>query len=454
MHPDGPVANRTDDPNNTIDEAFEFFDTEVRDWALHEGAQEAERRLETVAEVLWSGVSLVVIDLGDGDEAQVIFETLNARGTPLLAFDLVKNLVFRRAQEEGLSLDALHSDVWSKLEVRYWRELIGRGHRQRPRSEQFLLHWLTMREGSEIPPAEMFRRFDSRFQAEADGDVRSFVDSFCRDAGVWKGFGEQPERSYERLFFQRLGEMGVLTAHPLLLLLFRSNPEELDPRRRRRLLRMLESWLVRRMILKLNTRNYGDTFSQLIAVVGQDLSRADDLTLEWLRAQTGESAMWPNDAAVIDACVSVPMYQRQLNVTRTKLLLAGIELGMRTDLSEEIDLPPTLHIEHVLPQTWSLHWPVRGEAAEECRHRHVHVLGNLTLVTKRLNSTLSNAAWVSMPEGRTPKRETLNKHSVLLLNRRLVDGWPERWDEETIDDRGRQLASVAVDVWPGPSAWE
>ena len=43
-------------------------------------------------------LNLVVIDLGDDDEAQVIFETLNARGTPLLPADLVKNYPFMPQQ--------------------------------------------------------------------------------------------------------------------------------------------------------------------------------------------------------------------------------------------------------------------------------------------------------------------------------------------------------------------
>ena len=125
-----------------------------------------------LAQVLWNGISLVVIDLGEHDEAQVIFETLNARGTPLLAFDLVKNLVFRRAEAEGLALDVLHDELWSQLEDRYWRQLIGRGH-PGPRSEQFLLHWLTMRAGDEVPTTGLFGRFADEFQA-GDGDgVRS-----------------------------------------------------------------------------------------------------------------------------------------------------------------------------------------------------------------------------------------------------------------------------------------
>ena len=77
----------------------------------------------------------------------------------------------------------------------------------------------------------------------------------------------------------------------------------------------------------------------------------------------------------------------------------------------------------------------------------VHTIGNLTLVTQPLNSTLSNAAW-------DEKRETLAEHSVLFLNKELQD--EPQWTEETIRARSRQLAKLISEVWPGPDSpvWE
>ena len=70
-------------------------------------------------------------------------------------------------------------------------------------------------------------------------------------------------------------------------------------------------------------------------------------------------------------------------------------------------------IEHILPQKWADNWPVRGAEAEEFRAEHVHRLGNLTLLTKSLNSKVSNGPWAS-------KREALRAHDTLLLNSRLL----------------------------------
>ena len=52
-------------------------------------------------------MKLVVITLGEGDDAQVIFETLNSKGQPLLAMDLVRNNIFYRAEKQSAATDEL-----------------------------------------------------------------------------------------------------------------------------------------------------------------------------------------------------------------------------------------------------------------------------------------------------------------------------------------------------------
>ncbi len=59
-------------------------------------------RAEILVATIIDLIQLVVIDLEDVDDAQVIFEALNARNTPLSATDLVKNLLFMRAQERSV----------------------------------------------------------------------------------------------------------------------------------------------------------------------------------------------------------------------------------------------------------------------------------------------------------------------------------------------------------------
>ena len=74
----------------------------------------------------------------------------------------------------------------------------------------------------------------------------------------------------------------------------------------------------------------------------------------------------------------------------------------------------------------------------------IHTIGNLTLVNGRLNSSLSNAPW-------DRKRETLADHSVLFLNKRLVNKRPKVWDEAAIEKRAKWLHKRAVRIWPHAS---
>jgi uncharacterized protein with ParB-like and HNH nuclease domain len=46
-------------------------------------------------------INIVSISLGEDDDAQVIFETLNGHGAELHATDLIRNFIFMRADREG-----------------------------------------------------------------------------------------------------------------------------------------------------------------------------------------------------------------------------------------------------------------------------------------------------------------------------------------------------------------
>ena len=128
------------------------------------------------------------------------------------------------------------------------------------------------------------------------------------------------------------------------------------------------------------------------------------------------------------------------------MVLAGIEEELRTNKAESQEVPPHLHIEHVMPRAWHGTWeppePTHdgGDAAAN-RDRAIHTIGNLTLVNGRLNSALSNGPWAT-------KRAALADHSVLFLNKRLVNEGPEVWDESAIEERARWLCKKAAMVWP------
>jgi hypothetical protein len=110
---------------------------------------------------------IVVIDLEDNDEVQVIFEVLNGRQTPLSATDLVKNLLFPRAEPtHEAELDDLYERYWAHLDESWWKKEVGRGHAARGRRDLLLLTWLSAVSGDEINVGNLYggvRRYLARY---------------------------------------------------------------------------------------------------------------------------------------------------------------------------------------------------------------------------------------------------------------------------------------------------
>ena len=72
-------------------------------------------------------LKVVSISLEEGDDAQVIFETLNGRGAELHATDLIRNFIFMRADREDADSQSLYDTLWTPFEGTFWTETQRRG---------------------------------------------------------------------------------------------------------------------------------------------------------------------------------------------------------------------------------------------------------------------------------------------------------------------------------------
>ena len=377
----------------------------------------------------------------------MIFETLNARGTPLLQSDMVKNKLLHEAgivsADDG-ETTAEEQEIWPFDQGDWWAKEVGRGLQRRPRIDVYLNHWLTLRNREEMKPYDEFRAFDryAKSREEAGETPRDLARDLGEVGAIFRDV-ENVRIPAIATFLERRNMMNVGVVTPLLLWLLDA---DLTPACLANCLTALESFLVRRVVCGHSARSYGDLFVGLIRRLSESGNTgADQAIVTYLAGQTAQSGVWPGDEELREKLVTAPLYSH-LTRGRLRMVLEGIEGALRTSRAESGEVPRNLQIEHIMPQTWHPHWPLPDDLADDpeaisTRDRMIHTIGNLTLVNGRLNPSLSNAPWDS-------KRETLGDHSVLFLNKRLVRKGPNVWDEAAIKARGKWLHKRVVEVWP------
>lgn len=104
-------------------------------------------------------------------------------------------------------------------------------------------------------------------------------------------------------------------------------------------------------------------------------------------------------------------------------------------------------IEHVMPQAWAKHWSLPARTTEADRDARIHRFGNLTLLTSKLNATVSNGPWL----GEGGKAAHLQEKDVVLLNSKLLKEYSaKQWDEDGVDQRTSLMIDSIVAIWAVP----
>jgi hypothetical protein len=275
-------------------------------------------------------------------------------------------------------------------------------------------------------------------------------------AGVYRQFTNASSQAgpIDRLglFGYRTGVLESEVIKPLVLCLLDPEEPSIPEPQLVKALDVVESWMVRRMLVRATTKNYNLVVAELVALLRKsDRANAGGVIENYLARQTSVSRYWPDDAELQEELGALVAYRR-LGRGRLRMVLEAIEDHLRgwrngkSGLGDERVARGKLHIEHVMPRKWHTHWPLEEGHTETDRDRIIHSLGNLTLLTGKLNLKVSNGPWL----GTDGKRNGLEGHDVLLLNREILKKAVERWTDDSIHLRTRELAAVITQIWPVP----
>ena len=415
-----------------------------------------EVRLEECFQALRNSLLVVAIDLEQGDDAQVIFETLNARGEPLLPADLLRNYIFLRAARLGESQEDLYKSYWAPFDDEFWRVIVSQGRINRPRSDLFMQHFLASKQAIDIPIKHLYVEYRHWIEKVVPFDsVKHELEALAIGRENFRRIVDaEVNRPYSSLA-QLLEAFDIGTAYPLLLFLLESVSDDAVLAR---MCATLESYLIRRAVCGQTNKNYNRVFLNLTRVLRRDGASPERMN-ENLVGLQGESSEWPSDENFREAWRTRDLY-RQLNNPRLTYLLRRLNALHANSKIEDIDVRSPLTVEHILPQGWVANWPLPDGSqgmsfqelwdlepetddprADATRHRDsvIQTIGNLTILSQGLNSSVSNSAWKE-------KKPELLKYSLLPINQDLHS--TDQWDEKAIAERGERLFAMALKLWP------
>lgn len=456
------------EPRNPLVKAYLYFSGEIVSWLEQTSARTGHSREDCAFKLLQAiqqDFCVVEIALSDGDDSQEIFYSLNSQGRPLSQSDLLRSLIFIRAEKERLSRDEIFAEYWSNFESEFWSTETRRGGRTYSRLDTGLRFFLMAKTGGMVDARrvnEEYRRWVN-VQPPRYDSVREELADFTRHAQVYKRYETAPSELPASDLRRVVRDIEVTTAMPLLQ--FLELECGLSDWQLAQCLDVIESFIVRRTIVGADTKDYNKFFVTVIdSLMDVTPEKIKDELVRKLVLGTGATRSWPTDEEVIESVVSKQLYT-SLRSVALRLLLERIEIALRTKKSESDTIPGPLQIEHVMPQSWWAAWPIDGvsipgnvaqspwQATGELdvlqdrirqRNQIVHTLGNLTLVNGNLNSAAKNSSF--------EVKQKEYKHSVLQLNRHF-DGYAA-WDEDAIRNRGRSLGGTICTIWRRPPLLE
>ena len=369
----------------------------------------------------------------NGDDPQLIFESLNSTGLDLEASDKVRNYVLMRMKNK--EQEKFFYKYWKPLE-----EIV-----TQKEMNKFIRYYLEVKTRNSISEARIYAEFKLLHQ-----NSKLSIDALLEDMMEYASYYQEinnPVDDKEKLYrkvLQRLNKLEIKTCIPLCMDLFKAKHDgDLPENEFLKALELIENYLVRREICDLQTNALNKLFIQLGAEIEKDIDGEDkeyfQAFCDELMRRSGKSR-FPNNHEFEDKFSTYDLYNAKGSIR--KYILERLE---NFDNREQVAVDKLLNdgvltIEHVMPQTLTDEWKKSlGSAWELIHSKYKNTIGNLTLIA--YNSDYSNLPF-------TTKRDMKDKgfkFSKLFLNSYIAQR--SNWGKNEILERSNILFEKALKIW-------
>jgi len=402
-----------------------------------------------------SNVLFVGIDLNQEEDEQQIFDTINSLGVKLTTAELLKNYFFNRDDIE--KYNKYWKEVFEKDEEtkNYWDREIMAGRLRRTFIDLFFFAYLQIKiqetdfkvkaedKDAYAKVEHLFESYKNFIRSYLNDDKEAILSEIKEYALLFK-----KNFNYEILEEELTQDFGIdrintiifgldtTTLIPYTLYILRNISDETT---KNELFGVIETYIMRRMITHSNTKNYNQLFTDKL-INNRVLSKQE--FLDYIEKRDDKVNYLPTDEELEKGFNSSILINKQS---------AGILYLIESKIRNEKDSTALLGInkyslEHLMPKKWRNNWDkLSSKESEINRDRKLLTLGNLTIITQSLNSSIRDSKWEDKLKGKNKKGGLIEYSGGLKTISQFLEY--SEWDEKTIEERALFLYEKAKQIW-------
>lgn len=444
----GEAETNSNAGNRRVFKAYRHFNERIQEYL--QGHEDKLAALASLVERV-NTATLVKIEVANHSDAYTLFESLNNRGVPLTAVDLIKNkLLAKLEQRQPGNIDQNFNQ---------WRKVIKALGDDYALQERFFRQYYNAFKGElkkivSVPVATKSNLMQV-YEKLIDNNPQEFLANTLESALLYQQITARlamPELLKITQLLVQLDRVQATPAYVFLLFAF-SRKEKLDLRDEdfERIIDLLIRFFVRRNAT--DTPATRDLTPLFMTIVEQVSDLKGDAVYQKLLTQLLKVSA---DNDTFKKRLSGNLYDDNTAVCR--YVLCAIEESRMTretqrDLWQMHEGKYLWTIEHIFPQGKNIPdaWVgmmANGDVAlaNQYRESHVHKLGNLTI--SGYNSKLGTKDFVEKRDRVDNKKRFVGYKNGLFLNERLAT--EDTWSVENIEQRTEYLVGLVIEMFDFP----
>lgn len=398
--------------DSKLKQTFDHFSNEIE--------KVKDLDLEKLRGLILKKLILVNIEVGKNENPYIIFESLNAKGTPLTQADLIRNYIFMRIGDEKTQIELYHK-YWRKMEVSLGKEL-----------EYFFWRY-ALKDGTFVKIKRTYANLKSELETQTVHYTEEELKRIYEYSIFYKKLIDPSKETNPELKKRLLrhNRWEIRTEYPFLLNIYKDYDEgTVNTEQFCEILDIIESFVIRRLL------SAGYHTNKLNLLFIRLYTRLDHENLIVSLKKTLYQD-FPDDREFRDGIKSYPIYSS--GSQKCSLMLETLENSIQ---HKEKELKSHLQIEHVMPQaggesddlpdSWK---DMLGPNLAEIHFKYLHTLGNLTLTG--YNPELGQKSFKEKKEIYKSSKVDLNKYFESI----------DSWNEVEIVKRSDIIADMAINIW-------